>query len=83
MKNKQRAFSTVPYKPRKNSKKAAINLNQKRKKEEEKKKKEVRKVELIYFCLLKFKGLIRYMHFQGLSHNDIKKISNYIQHTHK
>ena len=58
------------------------NLNQKRKKEEEKKKKEVRKVELIYFCLLKFKGLIRYMHFQGLSHNDIKKISNYIQHTH-
>ena len=29
---------------------------------------EIRKVELIYFCLLKFKGLIRYMNFQGLKH---------------
>ena len=43
--------------------------------------KEIRQVQLIYFCLLKFKGLIRYMHFQGLKHNDIKKISYYIKHT--
>ena len=33
MKNKQRAFSTVPYKPRKNSKKAAINIDCKEKQE--------------------------------------------------
>ena len=41
---------------------------------------EIRKVELIYFCLLKFKGLIRYMNFQGLKHNDIKKIAYFIKH---
>ena len=41
---------------------------------------EIRKVELIYFCLLKFKGLIRYMNFQGLKHKDIKKIAYFIKH---
>ena len=41
---------------------------------------ETRKVELIYFCLLKFKGLIRYMNFQGLKHGDIRKISYFIRH---
>ena len=44
-------------------------------------KEEIRQVQLIYFCLLKFKGLIKYMHFQGLKHSDIKKISYYIKHT--
>ena len=44
-------------------------------------KDEIRHVQLIYFCLLKFKGLIKYMHFQGLKHSDIKKISYYIKHT--
>ncbi len=41
---------------------------------------DARKVELIYFCLLKFRGLIRYMNFQGLKHGDIKKISYFIRH---
>jgi hypothetical protein len=41
---------------------------------------ETRKVELIYFCLLKFKGLIRYMNFQGLKHGDIRRISYFIRH---
>ena len=48
---------------------------------QETRKEEIRQVQLIYFCLLKFKGLIRYMHFQGLKHSDIKKISYYIKHT--
>ena len=42
--------------------------------------KEERNVHLIYYCLLKFKGLIRYMNFQGLQKGDIKKISYYIKH---
>ena len=44
------------------------------------KEKEERNVHLIYYCLLKFKGLIRYMNFQGLEKGDIKKISYYIKH---
>ena len=44
------------------------------------KEKEERNVNLIYYCLLKFKGLIRYMNFQELQKGDIKKISYYIKH---
>ena len=39
-----------------------------------------RKTELIYMSLLKFKGLIKYINFQGLSSDDIRKISYYIKH---
>jgi CRP-like cAMP-binding protein len=39
-----------------------------------------RKIELIYISLLKFKGLIRYINYQGLCHEDIRKISYYIKH---
>ena len=38
------------------------------------KEKEERNVNLIYYCLLKFKGLIRYMNFQELQKGDIKNI---------
>ena len=39
-----------------------------------------RKTELIYMSLLKFKGLLKYINFQGLSSDDIRKISYYIKH---
>ena len=39
-----------------------------------------RKVNLIYFCLLQFHGLIRYIHFNELTEEDIKKISYFIKH---
>ena len=42
--------------------------------------KEERNVNLIFLTLLKFKGLIRYMNFQDLVNNDIRKISCYITH---
>ena len=41
-----------------------------------------RKVNLIYFCLLQFHGLIRYIHFNELTEEDIKKISYFIRHIH-
>ena len=41
---------------------------------------QMRKTELIYISLLKFKGLIRYINYQGLCHEDIRKISYYIKH---
>ena len=39
-----------------------------------------RNVNLIYLTLLKFKGLIRYMNFQDLINDDIRKISCFIKH---
>ena len=39
-----------------------------------------RKVEILTFCLLQFKGLIRYLHYHGVGKEDIKKMSNYITH---
>ena len=44
------------------------------------KKKKQRKVNLIYVSLLKFNGLVRYMLYQGLTKEDIRKISCYIKH---
>ena len=41
---------------------------------------QMRNTELIYISLLKFKGLIRYINYQGLCHEDIRKISYYIKH---
>ncbi len=37
-----------------------------------------RKIEILTFCLLQFKGLIRYLHYHGVGKEDIKKMSNYI-----
>ena len=39
-----------------------------------------RKIEILTFCLLQFKGLIRYLHYHGVGKEDIKKMSNYITH---
>jgi hypothetical protein len=39
-----------------------------------------RNVNLIYLTLLKFNGLIKYMNFQDLLNDDIRKISCYIKH---
>ena len=67
-------------KKNKNQKKSSKNTKLKRGQSLFGSSNEIRKVELIYFCLLKFKGLIRYMNFQGLKHNDIKKIAYFIKH---
>ncbi len=37
-----------------------------------------RNTDLLYYCLLQFKGLNRYLKFHGILKDDIKKISNYI-----
>ncbi len=42
-----------------------------------------RRVDLITYCLLQFKGLIRYLHFNGVSKDDIRKISHYITYKKK
>ena len=44
------------------------------------KSKKIRNVEAIYLTLLKFKGLKRYMNYQGLCAQDIRNISCYIKH---
>ena len=41
---------------------------------------EPRKIELIFISLLKFPGFIRYIKFQGLTHEDIRKTACYIKH---
>ena len=81
-------LNSIKNKKPKRRKKINKEKEEQKEKEEEKEKEkekenehlELRKVELIYFCLLKFKGLIRYMNFQGLKHSDIKKISYFIRH---
>ena len=40
-----------------------------------------RDISLLYLCLLKFDGLLRYMYFQGLNHDDIYKMAHFIKHT--
>ena len=45
-----------------------------------KKNEKLRKINLIYLCLLQFHGLIRYMHFQELTQEDIRKMSYFIKH---
>ena len=42
---------------------------------------EKRNISLLYMCLLKFNGLLRYMYFQGLNHDDINKMAHFIKHT--
>ena len=42
-----------------------------------------RRVDLLTYCLLQFKGLIRYLHFNGVSKDDIRKISHYITYKKK
>ena len=37
-----------------------------------------RKIDLLYYCLLQFKGLIRYLNYHGIEKEEIKKISHYI-----
>ena len=37
-----------------------------------------RNTDLLYYCLLQFKGLNRYLKFHGILKDDIRKISNYI-----
>ncbi len=37
-----------------------------------------RKIDLLYYCLLQFKGLIRYLYYHGIEKEDIRKISHYI-----
>ena len=44
------------------------------------KSKSIRNVEAIYLTLLKFKGLKRYMNYQGLCIQDIRNFSCYIKH---
>ena len=44
------------------------------------KSKKIRNIEAIYLTLLKFKGLKRYMSYQGLCPQDIRNISCYIKH---
>ena len=45
-----------------------------------KKDEKLRKINLIYLCLLQFHGLIRYMHFQELTQEDIRKMTYFIKH---
>ena len=45
------------------------------------KKENKRNISLLYMCLLKFNGLLRYMYFQGLNHDDINKMAHFIKHT--
>ena len=40
-----------------------------------------RNINVLYMCLLKFNGLLRYMYFNGLNYEDIFKISHFIKHT--
>ena len=40
-----------------------------------------RDINLLYMCLLKFNGLLRYMYFQGLNYEDIYKMAHFIKHT--
>ena len=40
-----------------------------------------RDISLLYLCLLKFDGLLRYMYFQGLNHDDINKMAHFIKYT--
>ena len=42
-----------------------------------------RNISLLYMCLLKFNGLLRYIYFQGLNHQDINKMAHFIKHTFK
>ena len=44
------------------------------------KSKKIRNLEAIYLTLLKFKGLKRYMSYQGLCPQDIRNMSCYIKH---
>jgi CRP-like cAMP-binding protein len=44
------------------------------------KSKKIRNIEAIYLTLLKFKGLKRYMSYQGLCSQDIRNFSCYIKH---
>jgi hypothetical protein len=37
-----------------------------------------RKIDLLYYCLLQFKGLIRYLYYHGIDKEEIRKISHYI-----
>ena len=48
---------------------------------ENEKKINKRNISLLYMCLLKFNGLLRYMYFQGLNHDDINKMAHFIKHT--
>ena len=45
-----------------------------------KKNEKLRKINLIYLGLLQFHGLIRYMHFQELTQEDIRKMTYFIKH---
>ena len=56
-----------------------ILLNQ-RKKKKGIKFQEERNVKLIYLSLLKFKGFLRYMSFQGISNQDVRNSSCYLKH---
>ena len=40
-----------------------------------------RNINLLYMCLLKFNGLLKYMYFQGLNQQDIQKMAHFIRHT--
>ena len=42
-----------------------------------------RRIDLLTYCLLQFKGLIRYLHFYGVSKDDIRKMSYYITYKKK
>ena len=48
---------------------------------ENEKKINKRNISLLYMCLLKFNGLLRYMYFQGLNHEDINKMAHFIRYT--
>ncbi len=58
-----------------------IKIKKKEEKSEYIRNENKRNISLLYMCLLKFNGLLRYMYFNGLNYEDIFKISHFIKHT--
>ncbi len=62
------------------AKKIFINQRKKTNNKKDLKYQEERNVRLIYLSLLKFKGFLRYMSFQGISNQDVRNSSCYLKH---
>ena len=62
------------------AKKIFINQRRKTNNKKDLKYQEERNVRLIYLSLLKFKGFLRYMSFQGISNQDVRNSSCYLKH---
>ncbi len=62
------------------AKKIFINKRRKPSKKKGIQFKDERNVKLIYLSLLKFKGFLRYMSYQGISNQDVRNSSCYLKH---